>query len=69
VQRKVAIAETGKGFFVGSTQRKNKKGSGAIQFAFRRSWLAKRRLGKTRPREAEEQTRHSTKCASCTGSQ
>jgi len=50
----VAIAETGKGaFFVGSTQRKNKKGSGAIQFAFRRSWLGERRLGKTRPCEAE----------------
>lgn len=30
-------------FLSASTQRKNKKASGAIQFAFRRSWLAERR--------------------------
>lgn len=52
--RRKCDCRNGRGpFFVGSTQCKNKKGSGAIQFTFRRSWFAERQLGKTRLRETE----------------
>lgn len=40
-------------FSVDGTQCENKKGSGAIQFAFRRSRHVEQQLGKTRPREVE----------------